>query len=87
MVKINIIKTEPEIMHLLEDIIQVMVVIFCLYLFWPFRKKYQIKKHDRDFGFAAGLFMLSSLDIFKGNSYFYPLKNLIEVSDSLPFIS
>tara|TARA_B110000967_G_C18881997_1_gene561608 strand:- start:268 stop:570 length:303 start_codon:yes stop_codon:yes gene_type:complete len=76
LVRIKILKTEPEIEFLLEDIIKFMVTFFCLYIFWPFRRKYQIKKHDRYFGFSAGIFLLISTKIFKSNNYIPVLQNL-----------
>jgi len=75
LLKIKIIHSPPELMFLLEDIIKLMITFFCIYIFWPFRKKYQIKKHDRDFGFAAGLFMLTSLKMFENFNYFPVIKN------------
>ena len=76
LLKIKIIKSPPEIMFLVEDVIKLMITFFCIYIFWPFRKKYQIKKHDRDFGFAAGLFMLTSLKMFENFNYFPVIKEL-----------
>ena len=76
--KLHILSNEPEIEYLIEDSIKIMVCIFCLYLFWPFRSKYQIKKHDRYFGFSAGIFMLISLKIFNKNNYFFTLINMIK---------
>lgn len=76
--KIRFFSFEPEIEYVLEDIIKLMVAIFCLYLFWPFRSKFQIKKHDRYFGFSAGVFMLISMKIFKKNNYFYNLINILQ---------
>jgi len=76
LVRVKVFKTEPEIEFLIEDIIKFMVMFFCLYIFWPFRQKYQIKKHDRYFGFSAGLFLLMSAKIFKSNNYMQVLQNL-----------
>jgi len=76
LLKIKIIDSPPEIMFFVEDLIKLMITFFCLYIFWPFRKKYQIKKHDRDFGFAAGLFMLTSLKMFEKFNYFPVIKEL-----------
>ena len=76
--KFHIFSSEPEIEYIIEDIIKLMVCIFCLYLFWPFRSKYQIKKHDRYFGFSAGVFMLISMKIFNKNSYINTLMNVIQ---------
>ena len=76
--KLHIISNEVEVEYLIEDSLKIMVCIFCLYLFWPFRSKYQIKKHDRYFGFSAGVFMLISLKIFNKNNYFFTLINIIK---------
>ena len=76
LVRVKIFKTEPEIEFLIEDIIKVMVTFFCLYIFWPFRQKYQIKKHDRYFGFSAGIFLLISAKIFKSNNYVNVIRNM-----------
>ncbi len=76
--KLHIISNEVEVEYLIEDSLKIMVCIFCLYLFWPFRSKYQIKKHDRYFGFSAGVFMLISLKIFNKNNYFFTLINMIK---------
>ena len=76
--KISYFSSEPEIEYIIEDIIKLMVCIFCLYLFWPFRSKYQIKKHDRYFGFSAGVFMLISMKIFNRNNYINSLINIIQ---------
>jgi len=79
--KIGFFKSEVTIMHLLEDFIKVLVAIFCIYIFWPFRKKHVINKHDIGIGFSAGLFLLASLDFFKHNSYFSYFKNLFELAE------
>lgn len=76
LVRVKFFKTEPEIEFLIEDIIKVMVTFFCLYIFWPFRQKYQIKKHDRYFGFSAGIFLLISAKIFKSNNYVNVIRNM-----------
>lgn len=76
LVRARFFKTEPEIEYLIEDIIKVMVTFFCLYIFWPFRQKYQIKKHDRYFGFSAGIFLLISAKIFKSNNYVNAIRNM-----------
>jgi hypothetical protein len=76
--KFHIFYTEPEIEYIIEDIIKLMVCIFCLYLFWPFRSNYQIKKHDRYFGFSAGVFLIISMKIFKKNNYIYNLLNILQ---------
>ena len=80
-VKIGFFKSEVTVMHLLEDFIQILVAIFCVYIFWPFRKKHLINKHDIGIGFSAGLFLLASLDIFKHNKYFKYFKNLLELAE------
>ena len=76
LVRVKFFKTEPEIEYLIEDIIKVMVTFFCLYIFWPFRQKYQIKKHDRYFGFSAGIFLLISAKLFKSNNYVSVIRNM-----------
>ena len=80
--KFGFFSNEPELEYVIEDIIKLMVAIFCLYLFWPFRSKFQIKKHDRYFGFSAGIFMLISMKIFKKifkkNNYVYNLINILQ---------
>ena len=76
LVRAKFLKTEPEIEFLIEDVIKIMVTFFCLYIFWPFRQKYQIKKHDRYFGFSAGVFLLISAKIFKSNNYINVIRNM-----------
>ena len=44
--KFVVIPYHIEIEYVIEDMIKLMVCIFSLYLFWPFRSKYQIKKHN-----------------------------------------
>ncbi len=78
LVKIRILKTEPEIEILIEDFLKAMVTVFCLYLFWPFRQKYQIKKEDRYFGFSAGVFLLLSSKYLYSTDYFAVIKNIIK---------
>jgi len=73
--KFKILFNEPEIEYLVEDTIKIMVTIFCLYIFWPFRSKYQIKKHDRYFGFSAGIFLLISLKALSPYNYLHNLYN------------
>ena len=73
--KFKILSSQPEIEFLIEDTIKIMVTIFCLYIFWPFRSKYQIKKHDRYFGFSAGIFLLISMKVFSPYNYLYNLYN------------
>ena len=78
--KIGILEQQPGITIFVEDAIKIMITFFCIYLFWPFRKKYQIKKHDRDFGFAAGLFMFFNLKLFESvnhNSYLKLIKRYL----------
>ena len=76
--KFHFFSNEPEIEYFIEDLIKLMVSIFCLYLFWPFRSKYQIKKHDRYFGFSAGVFMLISMKVFNKHNYIYNLLNIFQ---------
>lgn len=79
LVKLNILKTEPEIEYVIEDLLKAMVIIFCLYIFWPFRKKYQIKKEDRYFAFSAAIFLLTSFKILYKNSYWKALMNMLSM--------
>ena len=73
--KFKFLSIQPEFEYLIEDTIKLMVTIFSLYIFWPFRSKYQIKKHDRYFGFSAGIFLLISMKAFSPYSYLDNLYN------------
>ena len=81
LLKVGILEKEPYFVYLLEDFIKIFIAVFCIYLFWPFRKKYQVGEHDRAFAFSAGLFLLTSLDIFKNNSYIKIFKKLFDIAE------
>ena len=81
LLKFGIFKSEAIVLHKLEEFIKILVAIFCIYIFWPFRKKFHIHEHDRGIGFSAGLFLLASLKDLKHNHYFHYFKNLFELAE------